>query len=101
MRVPVVAALRARERPDSKSNESASASRYGSAGFGDERIEDAGNNPADEGRHPKKPKLMNGPPTYKDRRSSAPRRIHGGVRHRNADEMNERQSEADGKPRES
>src|SRR5690606_6714150 len=72
-------------------------------GFGrvgaDETVEKPARDTADQRRDPEQPQLGQGPAARKQGGPRAARRVHGGVRHRNADEMDQRETKPDGKRR--
>src|SRR5580700_9400308 len=60
--------------------------------------DEARKSPPQKRRDPEQPQLLEGPPSDEERRAGAARRIDRQVRDRNADEMHERQGQADGNP---
>ena len=56
---------------------------------------------ADHRSQPEQPELLKGPASDEQRGCSAARRIDRGVRHRDADQMDQREGEADGEACES
>src|SRR5580658_3336624 len=60
--------------------------------------DEARKGPSQKRRDPEEPQLLDGPPSHEERGARAARRIDRQVRDRNADEMHERQGQADGNP---
>ena len=65
-----------------------------------QRINDAGQRRADDGREPEEPELLNRPAADEQRRTRAARGVDRKIRDRDADEMDEREPEADSDGRE-
>ncbi len=63
-------------------------------------VDEAAKYAADQRRHPEKPKLAESPSANKERLAGAARRIDGGVGDGNADEVDEREAQANGDGRE-
>ena len=62
----------------------------------DEPVGQGAEHTADDRRDPEEPQLPDGPAAREERDARAAGRVHRGVRDGNADEVNERESEADG-----
>ena len=67
---------------------------------GDERIDDAREDGADDRRDPEQPELREGPAADEERRAGAAGRVDREVGDRDADQVDQRQAEADGDRRE-
>src|SRR6185312_7639612 len=68
-----------------------------SRGFREEGVvDDAGDEAANDGSGPKEPELTERPSVHEERLAGAAGGVHGGVRHGNADEVNEGEAESDG-----
>ena len=64
-------------------------------GAADVPIDSGTKQSADDRRHPEKPQLLDRPASDKHGDAGAARRVDGGVRHRDADQVDQRQAEAD------
>ena len=67
---------------------------------GDGAVDQRAQQGADDRRHPEQPQLRERPAADEDRHAGAARRVHRGVGHRDADQVDQRQAQADGDRRE-
>src|SRR5260221_13698884 len=67
---------------------------------GDAPVGERADDGADDRGYPEQPELLQRPAADKQRRAGAPRRVHRGIRHRNADQVDQREAEADRNRRE-
>jgi len=71
--------------------------RLGGCGLGRQRlVDDPAEHSADDRREPEDPELLKRESADDDRRTGAARWVHGRVRHRDRDQVDERETEADG-----
>ncbi len=70
--------------------------RFFGGAFEDQRVGDARECRANHRGQPEQPQLLNRPAPDEERRGRAACRVHRRVRHRNADQMDQREREADG-----
>ena len=61
----------------------------------DARVDEPGQQSADDRRDPEEPELLDRPAADEERGARAPRGVHGDVRHRDADQVDQREAEAD------
>ena len=64
--------------------------------FGEELVSETSDDATENGSDPEEPKLFQSGTADENRNGSRTGRIHGSVRHRNADEMNQGEAKTDG-----